>query len=52
VQRRSRVGAEGRVCQRVLSAVSHVVIDVVACASSITNEGGRVADQIAARVTP
>jgi serine/threonine kinase PknH len=52
VQRRSQVGAEGRVCQRVLSAVSRVVIDVVACGSSITNEGGQVADQIAARVTP
>jgi serine/threonine kinase PknH len=52
VQRRSEVGAEGRVCQRVLSAVSRVVIDVVACGPSITNEAGQVADQMAAKVTP
>jgi hypothetical protein len=50
--RRSQVGADGRVCQRVLSAVSRVVIDVVACGASITNEAGQVADQMAAKVTP
>lgn len=50
--RRSQVGAEGRVCQRVLTAVSRVVIDVVACDASVTNEAGQVADQMAAKVTP
>jgi hypothetical protein len=42
----------GRVCQRVLSAASRVVIDVVACGTSITNEAGQVAEQMAAKVTP
>ena len=51
-QQRSQVGAEGRVCQRVLTAVSRVVIDVVECGASITNEASRVADQMAAKVTP
>jgi hypothetical protein len=52
MQRRTQVGAEGRVCQRVLNAVSRVVIDVVACGANITNEAGQVADQMAAKVTP
>ena len=42
----------GRACQHALSAVSNVVIDVVACGASITNEAGQVADQMAAKVTP
>jgi hypothetical protein len=42
----------GRTCQHALSAVSNVVIDVVACGASITNEAGQVADQMAAKVTP
>jgi hypothetical protein len=29
-----------------------VVIDVVACRTSITNEAGQVVDQMAAKVTP
>jgi serine/threonine kinase PknH len=52
MQRRTRAVPNGRVCQRVLSAVSRVVIDVVACGTSITNEAGQVADQMAAKVTP
>jgi serine/threonine kinase PknH len=42
----------GRACQHALSAVFNVVIDVVACGASITNEAGQVADQMAAKVTP
>jgi hypothetical protein len=52
MQRRTQAIAEGRVCQRVLSAVSSVVIDVVACGSNIGNEAGQIADQMAAKVTP
>ena len=50
--RRAQAVPNGRVCQRVLSAVSRVVIDVVACGTSITNEAGQVAEQMAAKVTP
>jgi hypothetical protein len=50
--RRTQAVPNGRVCQRVLSAVSRVVIDVVACGTSITNEAGQVAEQMAAKVTP
>ena len=42
----------GRTCQHALSAVSNVVIDVVACGQTITNEAGQIADQMAAKVTP
>jgi serine/threonine kinase PknH len=41
-----------RICQHALSAVSNVVIDVVACGAQITGEGSRIADQMAAKVTP
>jgi serine/threonine kinase PknH len=41
-----------RTCQHALSAVSHVVIDVVACGAQITDQGSRIADQIASKVTP
>ncbi len=41
----------GWACQRVLSAVSNVVIDVRACGFHITDEGSRIADQIAANAT-
>lgn len=50
VQRHTQA-AGGHVCQRVLSAVSTVVIDVQACAPDITNEAGQIADQMAAKVT-
>ncbi|MBV9722501.1 MAG: sensor domain-containing protein, partial [Mycobacterium sp.] len=52
VQRRTEAGANARACQHVLSAVSRVVIDVHACGETITNEGGQIADQMAAKVTP
>ncbi len=54
VQRHTEAVANGRECQHVLSAVSRVVIEVQACGqgSSITNQGGQIADQMAARVTP
>jgi serine/threonine kinase PknH len=42
----------GRACQHALSAVSNIVIDVVACGAQITDEGSRIADQMAAKVTP
>jgi len=42
-----------RNCQHALSAMSHVVIDVVACGEQgITDQGSRIADQIAGKVTP
>jgi serine/threonine kinase PknH len=52
MQRRTHPVPNGRVCQRVLSAVSRVVIDVVACGTNITDEAGQVAEQMAAKVTP
>jgi hypothetical protein len=36
----------------VLSAVTRIVVDVHACGQTITNEGGQIADQMAAKVTP
>jgi serine/threonine kinase PknH len=50
VQRHTEAVPNGRVCQHVLSAVSHVVIEVQACGVTITNEAGQIADQMAARV--
>jgi hypothetical protein len=52
VQRHTQATAGGHVCQRVLSAVSHVVTDVQACALNITDQASRIADQMAARMTP
>jgi serine/threonine kinase PknH len=37
-------------CQRVLSAVSDVVLDVEACAVGVTDQGSRIAQQMAANV--
>lgn len=48
-QLRTKVGGKSS-CQRVLSAVSDVVLDVRACAPSITNQGGQITDQMAANV--
>jgi hypothetical protein len=42
----------GRTCQHALSAVSNIVIDVVACGAQIADEASRIADQMAARVKP
>lgn len=48
---RVQVGASNnRGCQHALSAVSNVVIDVDACKWFITNEGGQIADKMAAKV--
>jgi hypothetical protein len=52
VQRHTQTVADGRGCQRTLSAVTNVVIDVEACGPSIANEAGEIADQMAARATP
>ncbi len=52
VQRRTEAGADGHVCQHVLSAVSRVVIDVHACGQTLANEGSQIADQMAVKVTP
>ncbi len=41
----------GGTCQRVLSAVSNVVLDVEACGQKITDEGSRIADAMAANVS-
>ena len=35
-------------CQRVLSAVSDVVLDVQACTVGVTNQGSQITDQMAA----
>jgi serine/threonine kinase PknH len=37
-------------CERVLSAVSDVVLDVMACEVGIQDQGGQIADQMAANV--
>jgi len=37
-------------CERVLSAVSDVVLDVLACAPGIQDQGGQITDQMAANV--
>jgi PknH-like extracellular domain len=47
--RYNRKNARGWACQRALSAVRNVVIDVKACAFKIDNEGIQVADKIAAK---
>jgi serine/threonine kinase PknH len=41
----------GAPCQHALSAVSNVVIDIDACAPQISDEGGRIADAMAANAT-
>ncbi|MBV8860642.1 MAG: sensor domain-containing protein [Mycobacterium sp.] len=41
----------GWACQRVLSAVSNVVIDVRACGYAITDQASRIADEIAANAS-
>jgi hypothetical protein len=43
-------GGHGYACQRVLSAVSNIVIDVKACSDHITEEASRIANRIAANV--
>ncbi len=52
VQRHTQAIADGRACQHVLNAITHVVIDVVACGPGITDEGSQVAAMLAARVAP
>jgi hypothetical protein len=42
-----RTRKDGNQCQRVLSAVSYVVLDVVACAPVIQDQGSRLTDQLA-----
>jgi PknH-like extracellular domain len=46
----SQHGASGD-CQRALSAVSNVVIDVEACTSPITDQGRQIAEKIASKAT-
>lgn len=38
-------------CQRALRAAANVVVDVAACADQITDQGRRLGDEIAARIT-
>jgi serine/threonine kinase PknH len=38
-------------CQRVLSTISNVVLDILACAPQLRDQGSRVEDLMAARVT-
>lgn len=44
-------GGHGYACQRVLSALSRVVIDVKACGDHITDEANRIAEKIAGSMT-
>jgi hypothetical protein len=43
-------GTVSYTCQRVLRAVSNLVIDGTVCGNHISNEGNQIADQIAAKV--
>jgi serine/threonine kinase PknH len=45
-----RTRKDGSTCQRVLSAASDIVLDVRACAPGIQNQGGQIADAMAAKV--
>jgi hypothetical protein len=45
-----RTRRDGSTCQRVLSAVSDVVLDVRACAPRIQDQGGQIAEAMAANV--
>ncbi len=45
-----RTRKDGFQCQRVLSAVSAVVLDVTACAGTVTNQGSEITDKMAAKV--
>jgi serine/threonine kinase PknH len=47
----TQAGGHGYACQRVLSAVSNIVIDVKACGDHITDEASRIVNKIAAGVT-
>ncbi|HZU48403.1 MAG TPA: sensor domain-containing protein, partial [Mycobacterium sp.] len=49
-QPHNQVVPGGVSCQRALSAVSNIVVDVQACAPVITNESSRIANQMTARV--
>lgn len=42
-----RTRKDGNQCQRVLRAVSDVVLDILACAPSIQDQGSQIADQMA-----
>ncbi|KAA1251857.1 TIR domain-containing protein [Mycobacterium simiae] len=45
-QVRTAGGGSGRTCQHVMSAVSDVVIEVVACGTDVTDGASRIAEQI------
>lgn len=47
----NRHNARGWACQRALSAVWNLVIDVKACAFKIADQGVQAADKIAAKAT-
>jgi PknH-like extracellular domain len=47
---RFQQNANGWTCQRALTAANNVVIDLMACSYSLTNQGVIMADQIAAKV--
>ncbi len=51
VQLHTLAGGATWACQHVLSAVSNVVIDVVACADQISDQARLIADKMAAKVT-
>ena len=52
VQRHTQAIADGRACQHVLNAVSRVVLDVVACGPSITDEASQITAALATRLAP
>ncbi|VBA60632.1 serine/threonine-protein kinase PknH/PknJ [Mycobacterium attenuatum] len=43
-------GADGWECQRAMSVVNNVVVDINACGYHITDQGGQITDQIIAKV--
>lgn len=43
-------GADGWECQRALSVANNVVVDINACGYRISDQGGRIADKIVAKI--
>jgi hypothetical protein len=50
-QPHTQAGAGGFACQRVLSAVSNLVLDVGACGYQISDQARQIGDKMAAKVT-
>ncbi|OBF06927.1 serine/threonine-protein kinase PknH/PknJ [Mycobacterium sp. 852002-10029_SCH5224772] len=46
----SQEGADGWECQRALSVANNVIVDINACGYRISDQGGRIADKIVAKI--